>query len=172
MNCRQQGRPEWLDLNIAPPEAPPGLTHKDRRLRLDAERVFTFYARQGIEIVVIRLGEPPSFRSRSRKIKGSANGCAGSRRRTTARPHDRMAAYAPKATAALVAHAGSIRGETLHMAGMARNRRLARAVAGAGSAAFMRRSSAFLVANSALCGGQNEALTLALRAGQTRWRSH
>lgn len=49
-----------------------------------------------------------------------------------------MAAYAPKATVALVVHAASIRGETLHMAGMARNRRLARAVAGAGSAAFIR----------------------------------
>ena len=36
-------------------------THKDRLLRFGSEPVFTLCAPQGIEVVVIHRGEPPSF---------------------------------------------------------------------------------------------------------------
>lgn len=62
-----------------------------------------------------------AYKSRSRKGKGPAH-----RRKqvaAVARLHARLSAYASKATTALVACAGSIRGATLNMVGLARNRR-------------------------------------------------
>jgi len=37
------------------------LTHKDRLLRFGAELVFTLCELQGVEIVIIHKGEPPTF---------------------------------------------------------------------------------------------------------------
>ena len=94
-----------------------------------------------------RVQRRRAHQSRSRKVKGSANGCQ--RVAAVERRHARMAAwrfaYAPKATAALVAHAGSIRGETLHMAGMAATD----AWRAPWPMPVARRSSAFPVATSA-----------------------
>ena len=61
MNYRKQGLQRLLDLILKRQIRRLVVTHKDRLLRLGAELVFALCERQGIEIVIIHQGDPPSF---------------------------------------------------------------------------------------------------------------
>ena len=61
MNCRKAGLQRLLDLIMKRRIRRLVITHKDRLLRFGAELVFAMCELQGIEIVIIHKGEPPSF---------------------------------------------------------------------------------------------------------------
>ena len=61
MNHRQQGLQRLLDLILKRQIRRLVVTHQDRLLRLGAELVFALCELQGIEIVIIHQGDPPSF---------------------------------------------------------------------------------------------------------------
>ena len=61
MNHRQQGLQRLWDPVPRRQIRRLVVTHKDRRLRLGAELVFALCELQGIEIVIIHQGEPPSL---------------------------------------------------------------------------------------------------------------
>ena len=61
MNHRQQGLQRLLDPVPRRQIQRLVVTHKDRRLRLGAELVFALCELQGIGIVIIHQGEPPSL---------------------------------------------------------------------------------------------------------------
>ena len=61
MNCRKKGLQELLELILRRRMRRLVLTHKDRLLRFGVELVFTLCELQGIEVVIIHAGEPPSF---------------------------------------------------------------------------------------------------------------
>ena len=61
LNYRKQGLQRLLDPILKRRIQRLVLTHKDRLLRFGAELVFTPCELQGIEIVIIHQGEPPSF---------------------------------------------------------------------------------------------------------------
>ena len=61
MDCRKAGLQRLLDLIMKRRIRRLVLTHKDRLLRFGAELVFAMCELQGIEIVIIHKGAPPSF---------------------------------------------------------------------------------------------------------------
>ena len=61
MNYRKQGLQRLLDLILKRRIRRLVITHQDRLLRLGAELVFALCELQGIEIVIIHQGDPPSF---------------------------------------------------------------------------------------------------------------
>lgn len=61
MHCRKAGLPRRLDLIMKRRIRRLVPTHKDRLLRFGADLVFALCEWQGIEIVIIHKGEPPSF---------------------------------------------------------------------------------------------------------------
>ena len=61
LNYRKQGLQRLLDLILKRQIRRLVITHKDRLLRFGAELVFALCELQGIEIVIIHQGEPPSF---------------------------------------------------------------------------------------------------------------
>ena len=61
MNYRKKGLQRLLDLILKRQIRRWVLTHKDRLLRLGAELVSALCELQGIEIVIIHQGDPPSF---------------------------------------------------------------------------------------------------------------
>ena len=61
LNHRQQGLQRLLDLILKRQIRRLVITHQDRRLRLGAEWVFALCELQGIGIVIIHQGDPPSF---------------------------------------------------------------------------------------------------------------
>ena len=61
MNYRKPGLQRLLDLLIHKQMKRLVLTHKDRLLRFGAELVFALCEIQGIEIVIIHKGDPPTF---------------------------------------------------------------------------------------------------------------
>ena len=61
MNYRKKGLNRLLDLILKKQVKRIVLTHKDRLLRFGAELVFSLCEIQGIEVVIINKGEPPSF---------------------------------------------------------------------------------------------------------------
>ena len=61
MNYRKAGLQQLLDLIMKRRIRRLVITHKDRLLRFGAELVFAMCELQGIEIVIIHKGEPPSF---------------------------------------------------------------------------------------------------------------
>ena len=79
-------------------------------------------------------------KSLSRKVKGSANWHkqVAAIQRLHARIADIRNDAIHKATSAIVARAGEVKAEDLHIAGMMRNRRLARAIADTGMGEFLR----------------------------------
>lgn len=61
MNDRKQGLQKLLEMVIRRQMRRLVLTHKDRLLRFGSELVFALCELQGIEIILIHQGEPPSF---------------------------------------------------------------------------------------------------------------
>ena len=61
MNYRKKGLQRLLDLILKRQIRRLVVTHKDRLLRFGAELVFALCELQGIEIVIIHQGDPPSF---------------------------------------------------------------------------------------------------------------
>ena len=61
LNYRKQGLQRLLDLILKRQIRRLVLTHEDRLLRLGAELVFALCELQGIEVVIIHQGDPPSF---------------------------------------------------------------------------------------------------------------
>ena len=61
MNYRKKGLQRLLELILRRQMKRLVLTHKDRLLRFGAELIFTLCELQGIEIVIIHRGEPPTF---------------------------------------------------------------------------------------------------------------
>jgi putative resolvase len=61
MNDRKKGLNKLLELILRRKMRRLVITHKDRLLRFGAELVFALCEIQGIEIVIIHKGEPPSF---------------------------------------------------------------------------------------------------------------
>jgi predicted site-specific integrase-resolvase len=61
MNYRKKGLNKLLKLILRKEIRRLVLTHKDRLLRFGAELVFALCEQQGVEIVIIHRGEPPSF---------------------------------------------------------------------------------------------------------------
>lgn len=61
LNYRKQGLQRLLDPVLKRQIRHLVLTHQDRLLRFGAELVFALCERQGIEIVIIHQGDPPSF---------------------------------------------------------------------------------------------------------------
>ncbi len=61
LNYRKAGLQRLLDLIMKRRIKRLVITHKDRLLRFGAELVFALCELQGIEIVIIHQGEPPSF---------------------------------------------------------------------------------------------------------------
>lgn len=61
LNYRKQGLQRLLDLILKRQIRRLVLTHKDRLLRFGAELVCALCERQGIAIVIIHQGDPPSF---------------------------------------------------------------------------------------------------------------
>ena len=61
MNYRKKDLQELLELILHRRTVRLVVTHKDRLLRFGAELVFSLCELQGIEIVIIHQGEPPSF---------------------------------------------------------------------------------------------------------------
>nr|WP_238985480.1 IS607 family transposase [Nitrosococcus halophilus] len=61
MNDRKKGLNRLLELILRGKMRRLVITHKDRLLRFGAELIFTLCEIQGIEIVIIHKGEPPSF---------------------------------------------------------------------------------------------------------------
>lgn len=61
MNYSKKGLKQLLDMILKKTIKRLVLTHKDRLLRFGAELVFTLCEIQGIEIIIIHKGEPPSF---------------------------------------------------------------------------------------------------------------
>lgn len=61
MNYQKPGLKRLLDLILRQQMKRLVITHQDRLLRFGAELVFSLCAEQGIEIVIIHQGEPPSF---------------------------------------------------------------------------------------------------------------
>ena len=61
MHCRKAGLQRLLDLIMKRQIRRLVITHKDRLLRFGADLVFAMCELQGIEIVIIHKGEPPSF---------------------------------------------------------------------------------------------------------------
>ena len=61
MNYRKAGLQRLLDLILKRQIRRLVVTHKDRLLRFGAELVFALCELQGIEIVIIHKGDPPSF---------------------------------------------------------------------------------------------------------------
>jgi predicted site-specific integrase-resolvase len=61
MNYRKKGLNRLLELILRRKMRRLVITHKDRLLRFGAELIFTLCEIQGIEIVIIHKGDPPSF---------------------------------------------------------------------------------------------------------------
>jgi Predicted site-specific integrase-resolvase len=61
MNDRKQGLQKLLEVIVRRKMRRLVITHKDRLLRLGAELIFALCELQGIEIVIIHTGDPPSF---------------------------------------------------------------------------------------------------------------
>lgn len=61
MNYRKKGLKKLLDMILKRQVKRLVLTHKDRLLRFGAELVFSLCEIQGVEIIIIHQGEPPSF---------------------------------------------------------------------------------------------------------------
>ena len=61
MNYNKQGLKTLLEAILRKTTKRLVLTHKDRLLRFGAELVFTLCELQGVEIVIIHKGEPPTF---------------------------------------------------------------------------------------------------------------
>jgi Predicted site-specific integrase-resolvase len=61
MNYRKQGLQKLLEVIVRRKMRRLVMTHKDRLLRLGAELIFALCELQGIEIVIIHTGDPPSF---------------------------------------------------------------------------------------------------------------
>ena len=61
MNYRKRGLQQLLELILRRRCRRLVITHKDRLLRFGAELVFALCEAQGIEVVIIHRGEPPSF---------------------------------------------------------------------------------------------------------------
>ena len=61
MNYRKKGLQRLLELILRRQMKRLVLTHKDRLLRFGAELIFALCELQGIEIVIIHRGEPPTF---------------------------------------------------------------------------------------------------------------
>ena len=61
LNCRKAGLQRLLDLILKRRIRRLVLTHKDRLLRFGSELVFDLCELQGIEVVIIHKGDPPSF---------------------------------------------------------------------------------------------------------------
>jgi putative resolvase len=61
MNYRKKGMQRLLELILRRQMKRLVLTHKDRLLRFGAELIFALCEWQGIEIVIIHRGEPPTF---------------------------------------------------------------------------------------------------------------
>ena len=61
MNYRKKGLNRLLEIIMRRQARRLVLTHKDRLLRFGAELVFSLCEIQGIEVVIIHKGEPPSF---------------------------------------------------------------------------------------------------------------
>ena len=61
LHCRKAGLPRLLDLIMKRRIRRLVPTHKDRLLRFGADLVFALCEWQGIEIVIMHKGEPPSF---------------------------------------------------------------------------------------------------------------
>lgn len=61
LNYRKAGLQRLLDLILKRQIRRLVLTHKDRLLRFGADLVFALCELQGIEVVIIHKGEPPSF---------------------------------------------------------------------------------------------------------------
>ncbi len=61
MNYHKKGLKKLLDMILRKQIKRLVMTHKDRLLRFGAELVFTLCEIQGIEIIIIHKGEPPSF---------------------------------------------------------------------------------------------------------------
>jgi putative resolvase len=61
MNYRKKGLQRLIELILRRQIKRLVLTHKDRLLRFGAELIFSLCELQGIEIVIIHRGDPPSF---------------------------------------------------------------------------------------------------------------
>ena len=61
MNYSKKGLKRLLDMILRKQLCRLVLSHKDRLLRFGAELVFTLCEQQGIEVVIINQGEPPTF---------------------------------------------------------------------------------------------------------------
>jgi putative resolvase len=61
MNYRKKGLQRLIELIVRRQIKRLVLTHKDRLLRFGAELIFSLCELQGIEIVIIHRGDPPSF---------------------------------------------------------------------------------------------------------------
>ena len=61
MNDRKRGLQQLLELILRRQCRRLVITHKDRLLRFGAELVFALCEAQGIEVIIIHRGEPPSF---------------------------------------------------------------------------------------------------------------
>jgi predicted site-specific integrase-resolvase len=61
MNYKKKGLNKLLELILRKKMKRLVLTHKDRLLRFGSDLVFSLCAHQGIEVVLIHKGEPPTF---------------------------------------------------------------------------------------------------------------